>query len=153
MELKKRLRHCVCYICLCTFSTHSWLTRGVNWQSAPVQPLRGYFFWAGKNITALFWQITVLRDQILFIGNLLPRFRKSLLLNPANQPKANEGRRLARTEVDVPCSVQIFLRTKSIAGLRDKPHAITIDVNAVRGGNWHSFPRGRMAFSVVYGDD
>jgi hypothetical protein len=34
-------------------------------------------------------------SDTVFIGNLLPKFRKSLLLNPANQPKTNEGRRVA----------------------------------------------------------
>jgi len=56
-------------------------------------------------------------SDTVFIGNLLPKFRKSLLLNSANQPKANEGRTLARIAVDVPCSVQIFLRTKRNLGL------------------------------------
>jgi len=70
-------------------------------------------FLGGKNCHGLILADYGLEESdTVFIGNLLPTFRKSLLLNSANQPKANEGRKLAQIEVDVLCSVQIFLRAK-----------------------------------------
>ena len=84
----------------------------------------------------------------MFTSNILPKFRKSLQLNAAKQPKANEGRRLAQIEDDVPNSVQKFLRTKHISGLLDKTSCNDCRERSA-GGTTDSFPRGRMGFSSV----
>jgi hypothetical protein len=66
------------------------MTGGVSWQTTRGQPSQEYFFWAGKKyhgVVLVDYGLEV--SDTVIIGNILSKFRKSLLLNPTNQPTKN----------------------------------------------------------------